>query len=59
MIFAMRYTRKDVQDIADELGQPIIDIEEKEAKGLTPKQKKNLEETLRRHDKALKRLSQM
>ncbi|MFZ3168300.1 MAG: hypothetical protein WA130_11845 [Candidatus Methanoperedens sp.] len=38
----MKNTRK--QDIADELGQPIIVVEEKE-ENLTPKQKKHLDET--------------
>ena len=51
----MRYTRK--QEIATELGQPIA-VEGKE-ENLTPKQKKHLEETKRRHDKAFRRLSQM
>lgn len=39
---ALKNTRK--QDIADELGQPIIVVEEKE-ENLTPKQKKHLDET--------------
>ncbi|MDW7733713.1 MAG: hypothetical protein SCH66_14950 [Methanolobus sp.] len=55
----MRYTRKEVQDISDELGQPIIVVEEKEGKGLTLEQKKHLEETKRRHDKAFRRLARM
>jgi hypothetical protein len=55
----MRYTRKNHQDTADELGQPITIVEEKEETGLTPKQKKHLEETKRRHDKVFRRLAQM
>ena len=51
----MRYTRK--QDIAEDLGQTVV-VEGKE-ENLTPKQKKHLEETKRRHDKAFRRLSQM
>lgn len=55
----MRYTRKELQDIADESSQPIIIVEEKEGKGLTPEQKKHLEETKRRHDRAFRRLARM
>ncbi len=51
----MIYSRK--QDIAEEPGQPIV-VEGKE-ENLTPKQKKHLEETKRRHDKAFRRLAQM
>jgi hypothetical protein len=51
----MRYSRK--QDIAEEPRSPIV-VEGKEG-NLTPKQKKHLEETKRRHDKAFRRLSQM
>ena len=59
MIFTMRDTRKKLQDIAEELGQPIIVVEEKYEKGLTSKQRKHLEETKSRHDKAFRRLAQM
>ncbi len=59
MIFAMRDTRKKLQDIADELTQPVIVVEEKHEKGLTSKQRKHLEETKSRHDKAFRRLAQM
>ena len=59
MVFVMRGSRKKLQDIADELGQPIIVVEEKYEKGLTPKQRKHLEETKSRHDKAFRRLAQM
>jgi len=52
----MRYIRKEIQDIADESGQPVVI---KKEEGLTPKQKKILEETKRRHDKAFRRLAQM
>jgi len=52
----MRSTRK--QDIAEELGQPIIVVEKKE-ENLTHKQKEHLEETKRRHNKAFRRLAQM
>ncbi len=57
MILAMRYTREEIQDIADESGQPVVVVKKEE--GLTPKQKKILEETKRRHDKAFRRLAQM
>ncbi|MDO8727106.1 MAG: hypothetical protein Q7J35_13640 [Candidatus Methanoperedens sp.] len=53
----MRYTREEIQDIADESGQPVVVVKKEE--GLTPKQKKILEETKRRHDKAFRRLAQM
>lgn len=59
MIFVMRDTRKKLDDVADELGHPIIVAEEKYEKGLTPKQRKHLEETKSRHDKAFRRLAQM
>ena len=59
MVFEMRDARKKLQDISDELGQPIIVVEEKYEKGLTPKQRKHLEETKSRHDKAFRRLAQM
>jgi hypothetical protein len=52
----MSSTRK--QDIAEELDQPMIVVEKKE-ENLTHKQKENLEETKRRHDKAFRRLAQM
>lgn len=55
----MKDTRKKLQDITDELGQPIIVVEEKYEKELTPKQRKHLEETKSRHDKAFRRLAQM
>lgn len=57
MIHAMRYTREEIQDIAGESGQPVVVVKKEE--GLTPKQKKILEETKRRHDKAFRRLAQM
>lgn len=53
----MSLSRKEPEDIAKASGQPMI-VMEKE-KGLTPKQNKFLEETMRRHDKALKKLAQM
>jgi len=55
----MRDTRKKLQDIADEVSQPVIFVEEKSEKGLTSKQRKHLEETKNRHDKAFRRLAQM
>ncbi len=55
----MRESRTKLQDISDELNQPIIVEEEKYEKGLTPKQRKHLEETKSRHDKAFRRLAQM
>ena len=42
---------------ADESELPVVGKEKE--KGLTPKQEKFLEETMRRHDKALKKLAQM
>jgi len=59
LIFAMRDTRKKLEYVADELGHPIIVAEEKYEKGLTPKQRKHLEETKSKHDKAFRRLAQM
>jgi len=53
----MRYTRKELHNIADKSGQPVRVVEKE--KGLTTKQKKFLEETMYRHDKALKKLAQM
>lgn len=55
----MKDTRKKLDYVADELGHPIIVTEEKYEKGLTPKQRKHLEETKSRHDKAFRRLAQM
>lgn len=55
----MRYPRKELHDIADESGQSVIVVRKEKEKGLTPKQKKFLEETMNRHDKALKKLAQM
>lgn len=55
----MRYARKESYDVVDESGLPVIVVGKEEEKGLTPKQKKFLEETMHRHDKALKKLAQM
>ncbi len=52
----MKNHRKELQDIADESGQPSI-VEEKA--GLTSRQKKILEKTMHRHDEAFKRLAKM
>ncbi len=54
---SLRYARKESYDIADESELPVIVVGKE--KGLTPKQKKFLEETMHRHDKALKKLAQM
>jgi hypothetical protein len=55
----MRYARKGSYHIADEPELPVTVVGKEEEKGLTPKQKEFLEETMRRHDKALKKLAQM
>jgi hypothetical protein len=52
----MKHHRKELQDIADESGQPSI-VEEKV--GLTSRQKNILEKTMHRHDEAFKRLAKM
>lgn len=51
----MRYSREEIRRIS-ELGQPVL-VEKEE--GLTPKQKKILEDTMRRHDGAFKKLAEM
>jgi hypothetical protein len=55
----MRYARKESHDIADESELPVIVVGKEKEMGLTPKQKKFLEETMDKHDKALKKLAQM
>jgi len=55
----MRYSRKESYPIADEPELPVTVVGKEDEKGLTPKQKDFLEETMRRHDKALKKLAQM
>jgi hypothetical protein len=50
---------KESYDIVDESDLPVIVVGKEKEKGLTPKQEKYLEETMRRHDKALKKLAQM
>ncbi len=48
----MRYARKESE-------LPVIAVGKEKEMGLTPKQKKFLEETMDKHDKALKKLAQM
>jgi len=55
----MRCARKESHDIADESEMPAIVVGNQKEKGLTPRQKEFLEETMHRHDKALKKLAQM
>lgn len=55
----MSLSRKEPMDTGKTSGQPMIVMEKDKEKGLTPKQNKFLEETMRRHDKALKKLAQM
>ncbi len=55
----MSLSRKEHQDIAKTSGQPMIVMEKEKEKGLTSKQEKFLEDTMHRHDKALKKLAQM
>ncbi len=55
----MSLSRKEHQDVAKASGQPMIVMEKEKEKGLTSKQEKFLEDTMHRHDKALKKLAQM
>lgn len=52
----MKNPKKELQDISDELDQPSI--AQKEGR-LTSTQRKILEKTMQRHDKALKKLADM
>ena len=54
----MKNSRKELHDI-DELSHPVKLEEKTGEKGLTKRQKEILEEKLRRHDKALRRLAQI
>ncbi len=58
-MLTMRYARKVSHDIADESELPVIGVVSEKEKGLTPRQKRFLEETMHKHDKALKKLAQM
>ncbi|MGB8215689.1 MAG: hypothetical protein WCE94_00135 [Candidatus Methanoperedens sp.] len=53
----MRYARKESHDIADESELPVLAVGKEKENGLTPRQKKFMEETMDKHDKALKKLS--
>lgn len=55
----MSLTRKEPKDFGKASGQPMTVMEKDKEKGLTPKQKKFLDETMHMHDKALKKLAQM
>lgn len=52
----VNYSKKEIQDI-NTSPQPAIAAEGE--RGLTPRRKKILEETMHRHDKALKMLANM
>lgn len=52
----MSYTRTEIQDIADELGQPIVVIKEG---GLTSEEKKTVKKIMLRNDRALRILADM
>ncbi len=54
---AMKYSEKENRETTDASAQPTI-VAEREM-GLSPKKKKLLEETMRRHDKAFKMLANM
>ncbi len=55
----MSLSRKEPKDIGKASGQPMIIMEKDEEKGLTPEEKKILQDTMRRHDKAFKTLANM
>ncbi len=55
----MRYARKESYDITDESELHVIGVGKEKERGLTPKQKKFMEETMDKHDKALKKLARM
>lgn len=55
----MSLSRKEPEDIGKASGQPMIVMEKDKEEGLTLKQTKFLEDTMHRHDKALKKLAQM
>ncbi|MDO9098194.1 MAG: hypothetical protein Q7U60_08735 [Candidatus Methanoperedens sp.] len=52
----MSYTRKEIQDISDELGQPMVVIKDG---GLTSEEKKTVKKIMLRNDRALRILADM